>query len=116
IVNAVHSQAERSWKTIAVFWGAAAPAAKGPAARFTVEDVARAGIGLADRDGLAGVTMAAVAAELGLTTTALYRYVDSKDTLVEVMVDVAVGAPPAAAQPADGSAGWAAAVRAWSGA
>jgi len=56
--------------------------------------------------------MAAVAAELGLTTTALYRYVDSKDTLVEVMVDLAVGAPPAT----DPSAGWAATVRAWSGA
>lgn len=108
-MNVVHSQADKSWKTIALFWGAATPPVKGPAARFTLDDVARAGIRLADRDGLAGVTMAAVAAELGLTTTALYRYVDAKDTMVEVMVDVAVGPPP----PLATVDGWPAQVRAW---
>lgn len=49
---------------------------------------------LADADGLTGVSLASVAAELGLTTTALYRYLDSKDELLEVMVDAAVGPPP----------------------
>lgn len=40
------------------------------------------------------VALSAVAHELGLTTTALYRYVDSKETLVQLMVDATVGPPP----------------------
>jgi AcrR family transcriptional regulator len=49
---------------------------------------------LADSDGLSGVSLSAVAARLGLTTTALYRYVDSKEALVDLMLDAAVGPPP----------------------
>lgn len=94
-----------------MLWGEATPAPRGPTARFSLTDVVDVGVALADRDGLAGVTMAAVAAELGLTTTALYRYVDSKDTLVEVMVDAAVGPPPTT----DPTAAWSERVRAWAG-
>ncbi|WP_194793168.1 TetR/AcrR family transcriptional regulator [Raineyella fluvialis] len=66
----------------------------GPKPRFSLVEVARAGIRLADEQGLERVTLQAVAKDLGLTTTALYRYVDAKDTLLELMVDVAIGPAP----------------------
>ena len=81
-------------KTLRVLWGAEGSAARGPRPRLSLPQVADAAVGLADAHGLDGVTLANVAAGLGMTTSALYRYVDSKDVLVEVMVDVAVGEPP----------------------
>ncbi len=45
---------------------------------------------LADRSGLAAVSIRSVAEQVGLTPTALYRYVGSKDDLVEAMVDLAL--------------------------
>ncbi|HEX7132161.1 MAG TPA: TetR/AcrR family transcriptional regulator [Iamia sp.] len=87
--------------------------ARGPRARSSLAEVARAGVALADRVGLEGLTLAAIASELGLTTTALYRYVDAKETLVEVMVDEAVGLPPAPPEP---GTPWADDVRVWASA
>jgi AcrR family transcriptional regulator len=59
--------------------------------------VVRAGLALADRDGLEAVTMQAVAASLGVTPMALYRHVDNKagllDGLVELLLDE-IAAPP----------------------
>lgn len=71
-----------------------------------------AGVALADAEGLAAVTMARVATSLDLTTTALYRYVDAKETLVELMVDVAAGPPPPIARASD----WRAPIRVWTAA
>jgi AcrR family transcriptional regulator len=70
------------------------PRKRGPKPSMTLGDIAAAGIAIADADGLAGVSMAAVAMHLGCSTMALYRYVDSKDTLLALMVDAAYGAPP----------------------
>lgn len=67
---------------------------RGPQARFTVEDITAAACRLADDDGLSAVSLAKVAGGLGLTTTALYRYVDSKDALIALMTDQAIGVPP----------------------
>jgi AcrR family transcriptional regulator len=61
---------------------------------MTVPAIAQAGIEIADSDGLAAVSMAAVAQRLGFTTMSLYRYVDSRDELLLVMVDVAYGPAP----------------------
>ena len=77
-----------------MLWGVAAPATRGPRARLGLGELANAAVRCADRDGLSSVSLAAVAAELGLTTTALYRYIDSKDTLVELMIDFGVGPAP----------------------
>ena len=56
-------------------------------------DIAAAGVRWADAHGLSSLTLARVAGELGLTTTALYRYLDSKDALIELMVNDAIGYP-----------------------
>lgn len=71
------------------------PRRRGPKPAMTLEDIAAAGVAIADADGLDGVSMAAVARRLGFSTMALYRYVDSKDTLLALMVDAAYGPPPA---------------------
>jgi AcrR family transcriptional regulator len=58
-------------------------------------DITRAAIAVADAEGLAAVSMARVAAEMGNATMALYRHVKSKDELLALMGDAAVEDPPA---------------------
>jgi AcrR family transcriptional regulator len=88
---------------VRLLWGLDVAGSRGPKRGLTVYQVVDAAIELADREGtLTAVSMKAVAERLGLTTMALYRYVDSKDTLVELMFDRAIGAPP----PIDPAAGW----------
>jgi AcrR family transcriptional regulator len=89
-VNDMHSQDSES-RILRTVWGLTTAPSRGPRAKYGISDVAAAAVSLADADGLAGVVLSAVAAELQLTTTALYRYVDSKETLVELMVDAALG-------------------------
>ncbi|BCJ36506.1 GntR family transcriptional regulator [Actinocatenispora thailandica] len=77
---------------------AARPA--GPVGR---DEVVRTAIAIADADGLAGVSMRRVAAELGIATMSLYRHVASRDELVTRMLDAAIGEQPLPAEP---PAGW----------
>lgn len=57
-------------------------------------DITRAAIAIADAEGLAAVSMARVAAEMGNATMALYRHVKSKDELLALMWDAAMEEPP----------------------
>lgn len=57
-------------------------------------DITRAAIAVADAEGLAAVSMARVAQELGNSTMALYRHVKSKDELLALMWDSAMEEPP----------------------
>jgi AcrR family transcriptional regulator len=91
-VNTVHSQDADI--RLQPLWGVAQPPGRGPRPRFTAQDVAMATVRVADAGGLTALTMSATAADLRLATTALYRYVDSKDMLLELAVDTAVGPPP----------------------
>ncbi|MFL5619778.1 MAG: TetR/AcrR family transcriptional regulator [Gemmatimonadaceae bacterium] len=79
----------------ALLWenGAARPT-RGPKRTLSAEDVVQAAIGIADREGLAALTMQSVARELGFTTMALYRYFPNKDALIDAIVDAAMGTPP----------------------
>jgi AcrR family transcriptional regulator len=83
---------------------------RGPKPALTLGAIAREGIRLADADGLAAVTMQGVAAALGYTKMALYRYVPGKDELVALMIDHGLGIPP----PFDaGTEGWRAKLELW---
>ena len=63
--------------------------------RLTRAAVVRAAVSVADEAGAAGLTMAAVAGRLGeYSAMALYRYVDSKDGLVDLMLDHVVAEVP----------------------
>lgn len=76
-------------------WGRDTRGGRGPRRGLSIEQVLDAGIAVAGRDGLAAVSMARVASEVGTSTMALYRYVGSKDELLTLMVDRALGEPPA---------------------
>ncbi len=58
------------------------------------DEVVRMGIAIADAEGLGALSMRRIAAELGVSTMALYRYVGGKDALVLQMVDTAMGEFP----------------------
>lgn len=75
-------------------WEPQASPRRGPRPTLTVEAIAEAGIVIADVDGLAAVAMQRVAAALGVTKMALYRYVPGKVELVALMTDLAIGGPP----------------------
>ncbi|GAA0252917.1 TetR/AcrR family transcriptional regulator [Cryptosporangium japonicum] len=77
-----------------VLWGERPTPRRGPRPAFDRERIARTGIEIADREGLAAVTMQRVAESLGVTKMALYRYVPGKAELVALMVDIGIGEPP----------------------
>ena len=63
-------------------------------------EIVAAAISLADEAGHAALTMKAVAARLGpYSAMALYRYVHSKDGLVDLMLDVAAAEIPVLGKP-----------------
>src|SRR5690349_16952061 len=78
---------------IALAWGVAANPQRGPKREMSVERIVEAAVEIADADGLAAVSMAAVAARLGYTPMSLYRYVSAKDDLVLLMQEEATGLP-----------------------
>ncbi len=67
---------------------------RGPKPGLSLERIVTTAVEIADRDGLAAVSMARLASELGFTTMSLYRYVASKDDLVVLMMNEAAGRPP----------------------
>ena len=72
---------------------------RGPKPAFTPDDVVRLAIEIADEEGLGAVTMQAVAAKLGLTTMAVYRYFPNKEALYDAIVDAGMGQPPPPREP-----------------
>ncbi|SEO46685.1 TetR/AcrR family transcriptional regulator [Amycolatopsis saalfeldensis] len=91
-------------------WSDAPRPRRGPKPSHTVAAIVAAAVELADEEGLAAASLPNIAASLGLTTNALYRYVGSKDELVVLLADAGFGPPPADL----GAAGdWRATVRAW---
>ncbi|MEU9803508.1 TetR/AcrR family transcriptional regulator [Streptomyces sp. NPDC051000] len=78
---------------VRLLWGPPAKPARGPKRGLTLEGIAAAGVGIADAQGLGGVSMQLVAGELGVTKMALYRYVPGKSELVALMVESAMPEP-----------------------
>lgn len=64
---------------------------RGPRQRLSVDDVVDAAIALADRDGLAAVTVRSLAQHLGIGAMSVYTYVPGRQELVALMVDQALG-------------------------
>ncbi len=72
-------------------WTRPERAARGPAPEHSRAEIAAAGAALADRSGLAAVTMRSAAAAVGTAPASLYRYVATRDELVELMADQVYG-------------------------
>ncbi|MDR0344628.1 MAG: TetR/AcrR family transcriptional regulator [Nocardiopsaceae bacterium] len=68
-------------------WQRAARPAPAPRTTLTYDQIAQAAIALADAEGLGAVSMRRLASHLGVVPMAFYRYVSSKDDIIELMVD-----------------------------
>jgi AcrR family transcriptional regulator len=96
-------------------WGLRGPGRRGgPKPALSLARIVAAAVELADAGGLAALSMSRLAERLGFTTMSLYRYVASKDDLLVLVLDDALGLPP---DPSGGdwraqSAAWAQALRA----
>ena len=80
--------------SLAAAWGLRERPGKGPRPGLSLDKIVAAAVRVGAAEGLAAVSMARVAAELGAGTMALYRYVSSKSELLDLMVDAAFGPPP----------------------
>ncbi|WP_113700051.1 TetR/AcrR family transcriptional regulator [Nonomuraea lactucae] len=87
--------ADEHAETVRILWGPHPRPARGPKPALDLGRIARAGIEIADAESLPAVSMQRVAARLDVTKMALYRYVPGKAELIALMVDTAVGPPPA---------------------
>lgn len=79
------------WRHIAAQPDGSAPARRGPKQKLTVDEVVDAAIEVADRDGLAALSMRGLAQRLGLGAMTLYTYVPGRNELVVLMVDQVLG-------------------------
>ncbi|HWM33200.1 MAG TPA: TetR/AcrR family transcriptional regulator [Pseudolysinimonas sp.] len=100
-------------RAVALAWGVAASPQRGPKRELSIERIVEVAVRLADDGGLAAVSMAAIAGELGVTSMALYRYVTSKDDLLVLMQEDGIGLPPEQIREA-ATGGWRAGLEAWS--
>jgi AcrR family transcriptional regulator len=92
---------------LALSWGVQPVQRRGPKPALTVEQIVATGIEFGDRYGFEAVSLQRIAAQLGVTTNAMYRYVRSKEELIVLVHDSAVGEPP------ELPSGWRAAAVAW---
>jgi AcrR family transcriptional regulator len=69
-----------------------------------VDRIVESAVALADTEGVDAVSMRRVASELGVGTMSLYRYVETKDDLLDLMTDQVMG--EALTTPDDPALGW----------
>ncbi|MDH6543532.1 TetR/AcrR family transcriptional regulator C-terminal domain-containing protein [Streptomyces sp. SPB4] len=70
-----------------LIWERPEPAARSSLSPLSRDRIVRAAVGLADDDGLTAVSLRKVAAALDAGPMRLYRYVDTKEELLDLMVD-----------------------------
>ncbi|TDD25978.1 TetR/AcrR family transcriptional regulator [Nonomuraea diastatica] len=91
-------------------WGDRQRAPRGPRPVLRLDRIVAEAIAIADEEGLAALSMQRLAARLGSGTMSLYRHVSTKDDLVSLMLDTAIGPP--AEEPAE-PGHWRAAIERW---
>lgn len=92
-------------------WGIPNPVGtRGPKASLTLDSVLDVAVALGDAEGLDAISLTGVATRLGVTTNALYRYLDSRDELHALARERALGPAVRTGDPRDD---WRAAVTDW---
>lgn len=81
-------------RTLKVLWGREPRRTRGPQPALSLDRIVATAIEIADRDGLAALSMARLAERLGCAPMSLYRHVAGKDELLVFMQDAAPGEPP----------------------
>lgn len=92
---------------LALSWGVQPVQRRGPKPALSVEQIVATGIEFGDTHGFEAVSLQRIAARLGVSTNAMYRYVRSKDELIVLVQDKAIGPPP------ELPSGWREAATAW---
>jgi AcrR family transcriptional regulator len=93
-----------------LLWGRRERGKRGPRPGLSAEAIVEAAVRIADAEGLEAISMARVAAALKFTTMSLYRYVASKDELLQLMFNAsALGAESLVIEGDD----WRSRLRAW---
>src|SRR5262245_27235017 len=82
-------------RSVDLLWGTRERPSRGPKPGLNVDGIVEAAIRVVASEGFAALTMGRIAEELKVTTMALYRYVPGKDELIDLMIDAALGTPPA---------------------
>ncbi|MEU8804755.1 TetR/AcrR family transcriptional regulator [Spirillospora sp. NPDC048819] len=68
-------------------WSVPERQGRGPRPAYSRAQITEAAVRIADADGLEAASMRRIAAELGTGAMSLYRYVPSRDDLIELMAD-----------------------------
>ncbi|TCO45777.1 TetR family transcriptional regulator [Kribbella antiqua] len=92
---------------LALSWGVHPVQRRGPKPALSVEQIVDTGIEFGDSQGFEAISLQKIAAHLGVSTNAMYRYVRSKDELIVLVQDKAFGLPPELPE------GWREAATAW---
>lgn len=103
-----NSETAPRWAVAA--WSLTGSASDEPSAGLNTARIVHAAIELADDVGLADLSIRKLGQRMGSGTMAAYRHIDSRDHLVVLMVDVALGPPPGSILEAPT---WQAGLRAW---
>ncbi|MBC9716455.1 TetR/AcrR family transcriptional regulator [Streptomyces sp. TRM66268-LWL] len=74
-------------RSLDLLWGTGERATRGPKPALTLDRIVTAAVELADREGIAAVSMRRLSTELGTGTMSLYRYVPGKAELLDLMLD-----------------------------
>lgn len=85
-------------RTLRLLWRHALPessSGRGPRQGLSVDAVVDAAVSIADREGLAAVTMRRVAQALGVAAMTLYTYVPGREELLDLMLDTVYARMPA---------------------
>jgi AcrR family transcriptional regulator len=86
-MTTAHSGSGDLNRSLQLLWRGRETSTRGPRPGLTLEAIVAAAVELADREGLAALSMRRVAAELGVGTMSLYRYVPGKGELLDLMLD-----------------------------
>ncbi|MFF9913840.1 TetR/AcrR family transcriptional regulator [Streptomyces sp. NPDC013457] len=73
--------------SLELLWGTGGRPSRGPKPGLTLDRIVTTAVGIADAEGLDAVSMRRVAADLGVGTMSLYRYVPGKTELLDLMLD-----------------------------
>ncbi|TWD73243.1 TetR family transcriptional regulator [Kribbella amoyensis] len=79
---------------LALSWGVYPVQRRGPKPALSVERIVATGIEFGDSQGFEAISLQKIAAQLGVSTNAMYRYLSSKEELLVLVRDAAWGPPP----------------------
>ncbi|OKI10024.1 TetR family transcriptional regulator [Streptomyces sp. CB02923] len=82
-----HSGSGDVARSMELLWGTGERPSRGPRPGLTLDRIVTAAVAVADAEGIGAVSMRRVAAELGVGTMSLYRYVPGKGELLDLMLD-----------------------------